>query len=122
MDFDPESESSTNPWNSDDDFTLSNEENTECEWRVRTTEEEANPEKKYWSKSKKKNNIHFNHLNSVIEIHFDAQIILFQVQKQRATMSLKMFKLIHGCIRFDVRDERMATTASTSVRDKLAQI
>lgn len=42
----------------------------------------------------------------------------------RATMSLKMFKRIHGCIRFDDREQRMANTASTStsVRDKLAPI
>ncbi|CAD7001347.1 unnamed protein product, partial [Ceratitis capitata] len=51
--------------NSDDDFTLSDEENTECEWSVNTVEEDikpleqntaeenaSNPEKKYWSKSK----------------------------------------------------------------------
>lgn len=39
----------------------------------------------------------------------------------RATMSLKMFKRIHGCIRFDDREERIAI-ASTSVCDKLAPI
>ena len=36
----------------------------------------------------------------------------------RAAMSLKMFKKIHGCIRFDDREERLSST----VRDKLAPI
>lgn len=66
MDLDSESDTGESPWNSDDDFVLSDEESAQSELSEHEDEEDiepieqniaeenaANPENKYWSKDKK---------------------------------------------------------------------